>query len=328
MITLKAPCKINLGLRVLRRRDDGFHDIETVMITVRGLVDTVSVEAMATPSTFVTLTPPPYPAPAPVFPARSVLEISGPVVPDCPDEKNICMRALRLVQREHDTGQAVIRLRKTIPTGAGLGGGSADAAATLRAISGEFALDLPEAELERLGALLGSDVPFFVRSALGEETQPTAGWLSGRLPAQLCTGRGEVMSPLEVDLAGRWLAIVKPPVAVSTAEAYAGVTPREGSPSRDAALPHDGAASRDGGLPLPEILSLPVAQWRGLLVNDFEASVAARHPEIAAAKEALYATGAIYASMSGSGSALYGIFDRRPHALRGWHHVERFMIHD
>ncbi len=216
MTEFRAYCKINLGLRVLRRRADGFHDIETVMMPVRGLFDTVSVAALPSEATFVSLTPPPYPAPSGVFPAESVLETSGPEEVGCPPEQNICMRALRLVQREFGIGQTVISLKKAIPSGAGLGGGSADAAAVLRALDAEFVLELSDGQLEELAARLGSDVPFFVRGG-----------------AQLCTGRGEVMSAMELDLAEKWLAVVKPPVAVSTAEAYAGVTPREeGSGSR------------------------------------------------------------------------------------------------
>jgi 4-diphosphocytidyl-2-C-methyl-D-erythritol kinase len=284
---LKAFCKINLGLRVVRRRSDGFHDIETVMMPVAGLHDTVSVEALPTPETHVSLTPPPYPAPEPIFHTRSVLELSGPVEVDCPEEENICMRALRLLQREYGTGPAVVGLHKAIPTGAGLGGGSADAAAVLRAANEEFVLGLAGDEIERLAAELGSDVPFFVRASDGV-----------RGGAQLCTGRGEIMAPVELDLEGLWLAIAKPSEAVSTAEAYAGVTPRE------------------GGRPLGEIVSRPVGEWRELLRNDFEESVFARHPRIGALKRALYDAGALYASMSGSGAAVYGLFDHNPAGLK------------
>ncbi len=274
---LRANCKINLGLRVVRRRADGFHDIETVMVPVRGLYDTVSAEALPTEMTFISFTPPPYPAPRPVFPTESVLTVSGAGV-DCPPEQNICMRALRLVQREFGIGEAVIALEKTIPSGAGLGGGSADAAAVLRALNKEFVLELADVQLEELAAQLGSDVPFFVRNT-----------------PQLCTGRGEIMTPMEVDLAGKWLVILKPEnISVSTAEAYAGITPRE------------------NGTPVAEIIERPVGEWRESLRNDFEEGVFARHPEIAALKNRLYDGGAVYASMSGSGSAVFGIFDHRP----------------
>ncbi len=286
MTELKAYPKINLGLQVLRRRPDGFHDIATVMMPLGGLHDTVTVEEMPSPANFVNLTPTPYPAPTPLFPTESVLEVSGPLsgsLEDCPPEDNICMRALRLMQREYGIGEALIRLHKTIPTGAGLGGGSADAAAVLRALDREFAMELTDDELERLATRLGSDVPFFIRAA---------GDTHGG--AQLCTGRGEEMSVVEVDLAGKWLALIKPPVSVSTAEAYAGVKPRENGPSP------------------AEIILRPVEEWREELTNDFEESIFALHPAIGALKNALYDAGALYASMSGSGSALYGIFDRRP----------------
>jgi 4-diphosphocytidyl-2-C-methyl-D-erythritol kinase len=292
MIQLRAHCKINLGLRVVRRREDGFHDIETVMMPLAELYDTVAVEAIATPETFVSLTPLPYPAPTPVFPTHSVLELSGLAL-DCPPEQNICMRALRLLQQEQGIGEAVIRLDKRVPSGAGLGGGSADAATVLRALDEEFVLELPNGELEKLATQLGSDVPFFVRGGV-----------------QLCTGRGEVMSPVEFSLEGLWLVVVKPRESVSTAEAYAGVTPRK------------------GGEPIAEIVRRPASEWRGRLVNDFEESVFARHPRIGEIKRAMYDAGAVYASMSGSGSAVFGLFSERPEGLRGrldvpFYHVEQ-----
>ncbi len=154
-------------------------------------------------------------------------------------------------------------------------------------------MELSDAELEELGARLGSDVPFFVR-ALGRGSGKAEGSLKKNSGAQLCTGRGEAMEPVDVDLGGLWLAIAKPSVSVSTAEAYAGVTPSEEGPS------------------LSEILARPVQEWREGLVNDFETSVFARHQEIGRLKEALYRAGAVYASMSGSGSAVYGLYETRP----------------
>jgi 4-diphosphocytidyl-2-C-methyl-D-erythritol kinase len=310
MTELRAHCKINLGLRVARRRADGFHDIETVMVPVRGVADTVSVTAfpdsatfpgggfgpgggLSDPFPFLASTPPSYPSPPPVFPTGSVLELSGLEV-DCPPGHNICMKALRLLQQEFGIGEGLVRLHKVIPAGAGLGGGSSDAAAVLRAANEEFVLELSDPELEELAARLGSDVAFFVRDG-----------------ARFCTSRGEIMTPVEVDLAGKWLVIVKPPVAVSTAEAYAGVTPREGGDLSPAS--RVSSLSRpDAGLPLPLIVQRPVEEWRELLINDFEESVFARHPGIGALKRALYDAGALYASMSGSGSAVFAIFDRRP----------------
>jgi 4-diphosphocytidyl-2-C-methyl-D-erythritol kinase len=252
---LRANCKINLGLWVLARRSDGFHDVETVMFPVRGLYDTVSVKA---------------------DPAGNRLVETG-FLSGCPAEKNICMRALELLQRRYGIDGATITLHKTVPTGAGLGGGSSDAIATLCALNGEFALGLTSDTLEELGAQLGSDTPFFVRNT-----------------PQLATGRGEILSPVEVSLAGKWLAVVKPQVSVSTAEAYAGITPRR----------------RDNSL--TDIIKHDISEWKELLINDFEATVFARYPALANLKEMLYNKGAIYAAMSGSGSALFGIFDHQP----------------
>lgn len=289
MVELKAHCKINLGLRVIRRREDGFHDIETVMIGVPGLFDMVSVAAMPTPQTFTAATPLPYPSPWGVFPNHSVLEVTGNQV-DCPPEQNVCMRSLRLMQREFGIGEAAMKLHKNVPSGAGLGGGSADAAAVLRAVNQEFALELTDLQLENFAAELGSDVPFFLRHG-----------------AQFCTGRGEVMASAKMaSLEGLWLAIAKPEASVSTAEAYAGIVPREGGPTP------------------AEIVQRPVGEWRENLRNDFEITILARHPEIAAIKHSMYGAGAVYASMSGSGSAVFGLFKTLPQGLDApFLHVER-----
>lgn len=252
---LRANCKINLGLRVLRRRADGFHDIETVMFPVRKLYDEVTV--------------------LPHFPASEL--IVGGIGVDCPMEDNICIRALRLMQREFGVGEAKITLHKNIPAGAGLGGGSSDAAAVLYGLNAEFSLGLTMDILEVLAAELGSDVPFFIRGT-----------------PQLCTGRGEVMSHIEVGLHGKWLVVVKPEVSVPTAAAYAGIVPDS------------------SGIPLAEIVRRDVGDWKDLLVNDFEKTIFAANPAIARLKKLLYDEGALYASMSGSGSAVFGIFDRAP----------------
>ena len=248
---LHANCKINLGLRVLRRRADGFHDIETVMLPVRELFDELTVVPTVTDARLIQ---------------------SGNVV-KCPVEENICVRALRLMQREYGIGDVRIELHKTIPTGAGLGGGSSDAASVLHALNSEFELGLPRETLEKLGAQLGSDVPFFLRNT-----------------PQLCTGRGEVMSPVNIGLAGMWLAILKPEVSVSTAEAYAGIIPCE------------------TGMPVAEAVKHDIYEWPELLANDFEKTVFEKHPAIGALKDLMYDEGAAYASMSGSGSAVFGIF--------------------
>lgn len=277
---LRACCKINLGLRVLRKRGDGFHDIETAMIALRGLFDTVSVRSAA----FIPATPPPYFAP-PEAPVATVFEAAGYAL-DCPPAENICMRAIGLLQREFGLGQAIVGLHKRVPSGAGLGGGSSDGAATLLAADQEFALGLSTSELERLAAELGSDAAFFVRALGSRATSPSAA---------ICTGRGDILAPVELDLGGKWIAILKPSgVHISTAEAYLGVAAR--------------ARERQ----LAELLRHPIGEWKSLIVNDFEESIFARHPIVGRLKRELYNAGAVYASMSGSGSAVFGIFDERP----------------
>lgn len=260
---LRANCKINLGLDILRRRADGFHDLETVMFPVAGLYDEVEVvrtgafgnvyEATGTPG--------------------AAFRAEGLAV-DCAPEENICLKAFRLMQRYYGVDGVSIRLDKRVPFGAGLGGGSADGTAVLIAVNELFALGLSESELIARAAELGSDTAFFVRNT-----------------PQLCKGRGEVMEPFALDLSGMTLVIIKPDEGVSTREAYAGVQPR---------IPET---------PLAERLGRPVAEWQGLVTNDFEEHIFAAHPAVRAAKERLLAEGAVYASMSGSGSAVFGLFD-------------------
>lgn len=254
---IEAHCKINIGLNILRRRDDGYHDIETIMHPVRQLYDTIEVVATSTPSI--------------------EFRQSGIVV-DCPAEKNLCVRAARLMQERYNIGGVSITLDKVVPFGAGLGGGSSDATAVIVAINEIYALGLTKEVLASLAAELGSDTPFFVYNT-----------------AQICRGRGEVMTPIEVPIRGLWLAVIKPKgESVSTAEAYGGVTP---------STPAVG---------LEELIGTPIESWQQLITNDFEPHIFAAHPRIAEIKDMLLERGAIYAAMSGSGSALFGIFESRP----------------
>ena len=252
---LYANCKINLGLDILRRREDGFHDLETVMIPVPEVCDIVEVEKVEGASTF---------------------EQKGLVV-DCDVEQNLCMKALRLMQRLYGVGEARISLDKRVPFGAGLGGGSSDATAVILALNELYNLGLSEERLVEVAAMIGSDTAFFVRNT-----------------PQLCTGRGEKMEPIELPLQGKYLAIAKPEEGVSTKEAYAGVKP---------AIPD---------VRLAAALQRPIEEWQGVVKNDFEPHIFDAHPAIAELKNAMLDAGAIYASMSGSGSAVFGIFDSEP----------------
>lgn len=252
---LFANCKINLGLDIIRRREDGFHDLETVMIPVLGLYDVVEVERVEGTSTF---------------------EQRGLTV-DCDAEQNLCMKALRLMQRLYRVGEAKITLDKRVPFGAGLGGGSSDATAVILALNEIYELGLSEERLVEVAAMIGSDTAFFVRNT-----------------SQLCTGRGEKMTPIELPLQGKYLAIAKPAEGVSTKEAYSGVKP---------AVPE---------VRLAEALQRPIGEWQGVVKNDFEPHIFVAHSAIAELKKVMLDAGAVYASMSGSGSAVFGIFENRP----------------
>lgn len=255
---LKANCKINIGLDVLRRREDGYHDLSTVMVPIMGLHDVVEV--------------------TPIDGAENEFHSLGLVV-DCPAEQNLCIKAARLMQQRYGVDAVSITLDKRVPFGAGLGGGSSDATAVIMAMNEIFSLSLDEATLVALAAELGSDTAFFVRNT-----------------PQLCEGRGEIMTPIELELTGLWIVLIKPDEGVSTREAYAGVKPHVPS------------------LSLTERLKEPIVQWQGSVKNDFEPSVFAAHPVIADVKQQLIDAGAVYASMSGSGSTVFGLFDSKERA--------------
>ena len=169
---VRANCKINLGLFFTRKRDDGYHELETVMLPVCGLYDVVEVEHAE---------------------GDDVVFSGTGIEVDCPAERNLCVRAARLMQERYGVGGISIRLDKRVPFGAGLGGGSSDATAVIVAINEVYNLGLDKPTLAGLAAELGSDTPFFVYNT-----------------PQLCTGRGEIMSPADVDLSGLWLAVAKP----------------------------------------------------------------------------------------------------------------------
>lgn len=249
--------KINLGLNIVRRRPDGYHDLETAFYPIRWR-DILEI------------------SPLPEGEDEDVRITLTGIVPEGQPADNLCIKAWHILRREHPGLPSVaMHLHKTIPTGAGLGGGSSDGVAALSMLSDMHGLSLETARMEALALELGSDCPFFVRN------RPC-----------FAQGRGERMSELDLDLSGYALMVVHPGIHVSTAAAFAGVRPSEPD------------------VPIPDILAEPVERWRGRLSNDFEASVFAAEPTIALIKDRLYAEGALYASMSGSGSSVYGIFSR------------------
>ena len=261
---LFPPCKINIGLDIIVRRPDGFHDIDTVMVPVKGLCDSLEIVPVGES----------YCGDVDVLPDIS---FSGLVV-DCPPESNIVVKTWKLMQQHCHIGNVKVHLHKNIPFGAGLGGGSADAAYMLLGLNELFCLGLSQHELAAMALQLGSDVPFFLQNA-----------------PMRCSGRGEIMSPIQLPFDNSYVVVVKPDIFISTREAYAGVTPH---------IPQ---------VPLAERLAMPVEQWPGSVVNDFERTLFEHHPRLAEIKQVLYDAGAVYASMSGSGSALFGIFDSEPH---------------
>ncbi len=263
-------CKINLGLDILSRRTDSYHDIETVMYPVAGLYDSLEIIRSADRELCFT--------------------VSG-IDTQCPPEQNLVLRACRLMQERYDTPGMRIHLHKAIPFGAGLGGGSADAAFAINTIDAVFGLHLDLSTRRMLAAELGSDVPFFITGT----------------PA-LCSGRGEILTPCPIDLRGKTLLIVHPDLHISTAEAYAGISP---------VIPERRLEVR---------IAEPIDQWRHTVTNRFEESLFARHPELHAIKKALYECGALYASLSGSGSALFGIFEDRPVYRPVTPHEQTFIL--
>ena len=256
---LHPPAKINIGLSVTEKRHDGFHDIETVFYSIP-LCDILSVETVETDAV-----------------CQLAFSCDGIELPDNGRQDNLCCKAYQLLDADYHLPPVSIHLHKAVPVGAGLGGGSSDAVYTLQALNRLFKLHLNNEELTRYANQLGSDCAFFL---LGK---PAFG-----------TGTGNILAPISLSLAGYYILLVKPPVFVSTAGAYASITPQKAN--------HH----------LPELLQAPISEWRHSVFNDFEMSVFQMFPEIGKIKEKLYAEGAVYASMSGSGSTVYGIFDKKP----------------
>lgn len=265
MITF--PCaKINLGLNIVSKRPDGYHNLETVFYPIP-LIDALEIKYMDEK-----------------FPSESPcdLKITGKDV-DCNEEDNLVIKAYQLLAADFQLPRVHAHLVKRIPTQAGLGGGSSDAAYMIRLLDERFRLNIGIPEMERYAAKLGADCAFFITA-----------------DPSYAEGIGDVLMPVDVPgagLGGYYLAVVKPSVAVSTRDAYAAIVPK--TPSK---------CCRD-------IVRQPIETWKDELVNDFEAPIFAMHPELAAIKQSLYDAGAVYAAMSGSGSALFGIFREQPTGL-------------
>ena len=248
--------KINLGLNVVERRPDGYHNIETVFYPI-GISDVLEIEPSETCTDYSF--------------SSSGIPLSGD------PEENLVVKAYRLLRSQYQFPAIDISLCKQIPFGAGLGGGSADAAFMLKGLNELFELKITKRKLENLAAKLGADCPVFIKN------KPV-----------FATGIGNVFTPIKFSLRGYFLVLIKPDIHVSTPEAYSLVVPQKPEMS------------------LLEIIQKPLSEWKTYMKNDFEQSVFAKHPAIENIKSKLYDMGAVYASMSGSGSSVFGIFESEP----------------
>ncbi|MBS1610219.1 MAG: 4-(cytidine 5'-diphospho)-2-C-methyl-D-erythritol kinase [Bacteroidetes bacterium] len=249
-------CKINLGLNITSKREDGYHNLETVFapVSLKDILEVIHADNSNNP-----------------------IQYSSSGIPiDNELSNNLCAKAYHLLKKDFQDIPAIqLHLHKTIPTGAGLGGGSADGAFMLKMLNTKFNLGLSPEQLIQYALQLGSDCPFFIYN------KPC-----------FASGRGEIMEPVELNLSGYKILLVNPGIHVNTGQAFSQLTP---------AIPK---------ISIKEIVKQPINNWKVLLKNDFEESVFKQHPEIKEIKESLYKSGAVYSSMSGSGSTVYGIFEK------------------
>ena|SRR6218665_1025702 len=241
-------CKINLGLHVLEKRSDGFHNLETVMVEIPWTDEIEFEEA-----------------------SSDALEIEGLEIQG---NDNLVTKALSIARHHASIPPLKINLKKNIPMGAGLGGGSSDAAQFYRKLAQCFFPDRTISALETDISVIGSDCAFFIKGGI-----------------QKCTGRGEILEPISLNLSGYHLVVVNPGIHISTAEAFRNITPDKNRPS------------------ISEIIQYPIGKWRMHLKNDFEDSLFPIYPELEKIKSKLYEHGAVYAAMTGSGSTIFGIFN-------------------
>ena len=249
--------KINLGLYILNKRTDGFHSIETCFYPIP-LTDILEL-----------------------IPSASLMfTSSGNPIPGNANS-NLCIKTYEAIKKIQNIPAVHIHLHKNIPIGAGLGGGSSDAAYTAKLLNDRFCLNLSPEQLEDIVRPIGSDCSFFIQNK-----------------SILAFEKGDRFSDTDiVNLTGYWLYLIYPPIHISTKEAYEGVIPQ------------------NNRQPLKEILVKPIQEWKHLLVNDFETSIFKKHPVLEKIKESFYNHGAVYASMSGSGSSIFGLFKEKPHTI-------------
>lgn len=277
-----SPCaKINLGLNVTEKRSDGYHNIETVFLPIP-IYDAIEIHTMSND-----------------FPLTTAcsLKVTGSQEL-CEEQKNLVVKAYNLLAHDHALPRIFVHLHKGIPSQAGMGGGSSDAAFMIRLLNDHFSLGLSINEMREYAARLGADCAFFI-TADANTPQPL-----------YATGIGDILEPFNEEgntLKDKWMVLVKPNVAVSTKEAYEGITPTKPRINcRDAVMQ-------------------PIETWRDNLVNDFEQSIFQKLPVLKDMKQRLYDNGAIYAAMSGSGSTIFGIFDEKPNiSFSDWNTTVKF----
>ena len=256
-------CKINLGLRILHKRNDGYHELQTIFYPVNHTTD--ALEIIRNPDSDTT---------EDIVFTSTGLHIAGT------PEQNLCIKAYRLLKKDFpDLPKIQMHLHKVIPMGAGLGGGSSDGAHALLLLNEKFNLGLSQHQLIAYALELGSDCPFFIIN------KPC-----------YATGRGEHLSPLEFSLEEYKIVIVHPGIHVSTASAFKALNRNE--------------SYTPDGVDLKTIIQKPIREWKDELINDFQIPVINEHPEIEKIIDTLYQQNALYASLSGSGSAVYGIFEK------------------
>ena len=241
--------KINIGLNITSKRADGYHNLESIFYPIawRDILEIIPSKQLIFESTGLSI----------------------------PGQGNLCLKAYKLMKSHYGITPVSMYLRKNIPIGAGLGGGSSDAAFTLMALNTIFELGLEKDELKKMAAQLGADCPFFI------DNTPS-----------LTGGIGELLNPIDLDMSNYHLLVVKPDIFVSTAEAFSAIVPQIPS------------------LSIEEEIKMPIEKWT--LKNDFEDSIFPQFPELLEIKKSLIQEGALYASMSGSGSSIYGIFTEKP----------------
>ena len=249
--------KINLGLNIIEKRSDGFHNLETVFYPVKGLFDALEIIEQNDYGNFE-------------------MSFSGNEIPGKSSE-NICKKAYDLISKNYPLKSIKVHLHKHIPIGAGLGGGSSDGAFFIKLLNEKLQLNLSFGELHYYAKQLGSDCSFFINN------KPS-----------FAIEKGDQMELVKIDLSGKYIFLVFPIIFISTAEAYSGIIPS--------------LKSKD----LENKIQLPIAQWKDLIVNDFEESIFKKYPVLQTIKNEFYAQGATYAAMSGSGSAMFGIFENEP----------------